>query len=607
MNENYTRKDNNPKETIKTIKAILDTYGIKTKVVSNLNYKELWFSNRIEFLELNGIGTNGKGISEDYALASGYAEFIERLQSGMLIDDLYLDKHREHNDSSRFNLSYIANIFNTYFKEYLKDTSLNSETSINNIISIKNGQYINLKKYFDVSNKKIIFLPERFIMSICGSNGLASGNSKEEAFTQGVCEIFERYINKLIYFNKISNIPTIPKKYYENTNLYKIINEIERQGYTVIVKDCTLNGTLPVLGLLVMNFSKTKYYFKLGSDINIDICLQRCITEMFQGLDFSTVFKLNMKSLEEDIYDKFWNLNDMLSEYYKTVRNGTGNLPRTIFKNFYINYNNNNISPFINYKMNNIETTKILLEIISNLQKNIYIKDYSYLKFNTLRIFIPGMSEIIYYNKGLINTQFNLQETKRLYNNCSLKLEIKEIEELENSLHKLLGENLISYDYSLSNLLGICTNLPENSLLKKNIFYFASLISLYLGNYEKSYEYIKKYCNFVNLNSRKIKLIYLIFQSIINDISYDDLKNYIEFTTTENEKHYVIEIFNFLNQIKNKNFSFDSCNKCVTCSIKEYCKFENWNSIYKRISPLKTKYEVYYNYSDSFYENLNSK
>jgi len=60
------------------------------------------------------------------------------------------------------------------------------------------------------------------------------------------------------------------------------IKKIEKKGLKVIVKDCTLNGLFPVIGVLVMNMSRTKYYFAIGSDINLDICIQRCITEMFQ-------------------------------------------------------------------------------------------------------------------------------------------------------------------------------------------------------------------------------------------------------------------------------------------------------------------------------------
>ena len=82
---NWNRKDRNPEETVQMIKDILEENGIHTKITNETEYNNLWYSNRVEFAELNGKGTNGKGISYEYAMASGYAEFMERLQSRMLI------------------------------------------------------------------------------------------------------------------------------------------------------------------------------------------------------------------------------------------------------------------------------------------------------------------------------------------------------------------------------------------------------------------------------------------------------------------------------------------------------------------------------------------
>lgn len=75
----WNRKDKKPEETVQIIKDILKRNGIDTKVLREMNFEDLWFSCRIEFTDLNDKGTNGKGITYEYALASGYAEFMERL------------------------------------------------------------------------------------------------------------------------------------------------------------------------------------------------------------------------------------------------------------------------------------------------------------------------------------------------------------------------------------------------------------------------------------------------------------------------------------------------------------------------------------------------
>lgn len=75
-------KDAMPVETIQRIRSILSDMGI---IVT-----EKWFEsvNGIYSVLLQSIATrltsNGKGTSQQYALASGYGEFMERLQNGAL-------------------------------------------------------------------------------------------------------------------------------------------------------------------------------------------------------------------------------------------------------------------------------------------------------------------------------------------------------------------------------------------------------------------------------------------------------------------------------------------------------------------------------------------
>lgn len=46
----------------------------------------------MELKEIKEIGTNGKGVTKEYALASAYAEFMERLQSNFLLKSSFLNK-----------------------------------------------------------------------------------------------------------------------------------------------------------------------------------------------------------------------------------------------------------------------------------------------------------------------------------------------------------------------------------------------------------------------------------------------------------------------------------------------------------------------------------
>ena len=87
--EEYIRskyKACSPAETVSRIKEILKNNEIETQ--------ETWIDSGISSIcsvriNIKGtpIGQNGKGTDREFALASGYAEFLERLQTGYLLPE----------------------------------------------------------------------------------------------------------------------------------------------------------------------------------------------------------------------------------------------------------------------------------------------------------------------------------------------------------------------------------------------------------------------------------------------------------------------------------------------------------------------------------------
>ena len=98
-------KHNTPEETVNKIRGILS--GIDILLLEKHFINSNRYSCRVSIgnnglADLN-IGTNGKGRSFEYSLASGYAEFAERLQNRIL-----LDAHRMVSDKT-FNTFSFAN------------------------------------------------------------------------------------------------------------------------------------------------------------------------------------------------------------------------------------------------------------------------------------------------------------------------------------------------------------------------------------------------------------------------------------------------------------------------------------------------------------------
>ena len=78
-NRNY--KTHKPITTINGIRHILSNIDCLTYEIAWQNIFEGFHSVRVETID--GFGTNGKGDSKEYALASAYGEFAERLQNNL--------------------------------------------------------------------------------------------------------------------------------------------------------------------------------------------------------------------------------------------------------------------------------------------------------------------------------------------------------------------------------------------------------------------------------------------------------------------------------------------------------------------------------------------
>ena len=75
-------KDAAPADTLGKIYGILNELGITASEMWNESGLSNCYSVRVT-INGTGIGSNGKGISKELATASGYAELMERIQSGM--------------------------------------------------------------------------------------------------------------------------------------------------------------------------------------------------------------------------------------------------------------------------------------------------------------------------------------------------------------------------------------------------------------------------------------------------------------------------------------------------------------------------------------------
>ena len=118
--------------------------------------------------------------------------------------------------------------------------------------------------------KQVEMLPITVIHNSAGSNGMCAGNNPKEAIIQGLSEIVERYVLRLIYQNNLS-LPSIPKEEFMGNDIYEKIIILERENdVTIDIKDCSCGYGIPAIGVLITKNNTNKYqYFSMITQKNI--------------------------------------------------------------------------------------------------------------------------------------------------------------------------------------------------------------------------------------------------------------------------------------------------------------------------------------------------
>lgn len=350
MNRVY--KEATTSETIFKIKDLLNKAGILVYESLVNNPHDGIYSTRTQTLQSQGdIGQNGKGITLEYALASGYAELIERLENGCIFGGralpiAFLKRLKdefgyyffpdEKMISEKDFLSLPSYVLNDIFSSIPKDEREKQIHAYFKQLKEKGLDGCVAIPFKDFTTNEIVYLPYNILYILVGSNGMAAGNSINESIFQGTCELYERYACALVYYNMLTP-PTIPQFEIQKRSpkLYLIIKELEAFGLKVVVKDFSVKSLVPAVGVIIIKGSK--YRLNIGSDTCFEVALSRCLTEVYQGSssDESIEDVMHPIPTEELAYfksDSLENIDQRARQFVNFVKDGSGIFPLTLFK-----------------------------------------------------------------------------------------------------------------------------------------------------------------------------------------------------------------------------------------------------------------------------------
>lgn len=278
MNASTTHhhKDSPPRETIARVRGILEERGILLREAAWQALGDGWRAVQLVNVDLPGSFSAGKGVSEELALASAYAEYVERIQN--LAGTPFLRKYGNmpfrirRPDEVEVSLGALLESEGDLMARLLGDLagSLYPETGLLCV------------PFFDVFAGRTRLLPD-IVYEACQGNGLCAGNTPEEAMVQGLCEVFERHVVGKLYRGELAVLPTIPHDALEHLGSFPLVKEMLDSDYGVVIKDCSLGGRFPVVGTVVVRPDENRYRAYFGSAPDLDTALQRCVTEWFQG------------------------------------------------------------------------------------------------------------------------------------------------------------------------------------------------------------------------------------------------------------------------------------------------------------------------------------
>lgn len=395
-------KDDRPLNTVNKIRKILNNVGISLQESFYFEEKELApVSIRLSLKNNKLIGTNGKGICKENALASAYAEFMERLQNSYLFPDL----EREFIVvADKIKIDGNVDLQNEYLQNYFND-----KLSVFNKL-LKKGEKqdksLFLFPFYSVKEQKIYNLPYNIVDRVKGTNGMAAGNTFEEALVQGFSEVCERYSLKKVFLESIV-LPDIPEDIYlKYENIQKMIEYFAMSGYKVYVKDASLNGSVPVVCTIIEDEKMNIFTPSFGSHPSLPIAIERTLTEFAQGLILSKNSDCNFlaypcytkEKLEYMDYKLFYrplSLHKVAFEKTeKLLKLFCGNKPSYEFS----------LSAW-NPDVQNSDNKKLLEFLVQKILKfsnDIYVRNVSFLNFPAVDIFVPNITDLFEYNESIV-------------------------------------------------------------------------------------------------------------------------------------------------------------------------------------------------------------
>ncbi|PKO38247.1 MAG: OsmC domain/YcaO domain-containing protein [Betaproteobacteria bacterium HGW-Betaproteobacteria-6] len=512
-------KDLPLEQTIANMSAVLAGLGMKIEIASWRNLVPNVWSLHIRDAHSPMCFTNGKGATKESALASALGEFIERMNFNHFYNDQFWGEEIAnapfvHYPNERWfkpgrKDALPAEILDEYCREiYNPDGELRgSHLFDTNSGNVQRG--ICALPFVRQSDGEVVYFPSNLIDNLFLSNGMSAGNTLAEAQVQCLSEIFERAVKREILEGEMA-LPDVPQAVLAKyPGILAGIDELEKQGFPVLVKDASLGGEFPVMCVTLMNPRTGGVFASFGAHPSLEVALERSLTELLQGRSFEGLndlprptFESNAVTEPNNFVEHFIDSSGVVSWRFFSAR---------------ADYD------FVEWDFSgrgensNADEAATLFGILEEMGKEVYMAVSDQLGATACRILVPGYSEV-YPVEDLIWDNTN----KALAFRADI-LNLHQLDDagLEALLERLEDSELDDYT-DINTLIGI--EFDENTAWGQlTILELKLLINLALQQFEAAKEQVETFLQY-NENTVERGLFYQALNVVLEVVLADDLE-----------------------------------------------------------------------------------
>ena len=338
---------------------------------------------------------------------------------------------------------------------------------------------------------------------------MSAGNTLAEAQVQCLSEIFERAVKREILEGEIA-LPDVPKEVLAKyPGILAGIEELEKQGFPVLVKDASLGGQYPLMCVTLMNPRTGGVFASFGAHPSLELALERSLTELLQGRSFEGLndlprptFESNAVTEPNNFVEHFIDSSGVVSWRFFSAK---------------ANYD------FVEWDFSgqgensNAIEAATLFGILQGMGKEAYMAVYDQLGATACRILVPAYSEI-YPVEDLIwdNTNKALAFRADILNLHSLN-----DGSLKALLKRLQDSELDDYT-DIITLIGI--EFDENTVWGQlTVLELKLLIHLALKKFEEAHDLVGAFLQY-NENTVERGLFYQALNVVLEVLLNDELE-----------------------------------------------------------------------------------